>query len=244
MQMIFQDPFAALDPRMDIGSAIAEPLLVNKLASGTQARDKVDDLLQRVGLQPGMARRFPHEFSGGQRQRICIACALAVKPRLIVADESVSALDVSVKAQVVNLMLDLQASMGLAYLFISHDMPVVERVSHRVAVMYLGEIVETGPREAIFGNPQHPYTRRLLAAVPIANPTRRHRKQPIVSDEIRSPVRSAAYVAPARLYRTVSPGHTVMVWGEEWESPPRFHTANEIADTVNASSSGEAAISS
>jgi peptide/nickel transport system ATP-binding protein len=244
MQMIFQDPFAALDPRMDIGSAIAEPLLVNKLASRAQARDKVDDLLQRVGLQPGMACRFPHEFSGGQRQRICIARALAVEPRLIVADESVSALDVSVKAQVVNLMFDLQVSMGLAYLFISHDMSVVERVSHRVAVMYLGEIVEAGPREAIFGNPQHPYTRRLLAAVPIADPTRRHRKQPIVSDELRSPVRPAAYVAPARLYRTVSPGHTVMVRGEEWESPPRSHTANEIADTVNSSSSGEAAISS
>jgi peptide/nickel transport system ATP-binding protein len=243
MQMIFQDPFAALDPRMDVGSAIAEPLLVNKLASRVQARDKVDDLLRRVGLQPGMASRFPHEFSGGQRQRICIARALAVEPRLIVADESVSALDVSVKAQVVNLMLDLQASMGLAYLFISHDMSVVERVSHRVAVMYLGEIVETGPREAIFGNPQHPYTRRLLAAVPIADPTRRHRKQPIVSDEVRSPVRPADYVASARLYRTVSPGHAVMIWGEEWESPSSSHTATEMAGTVNAAS-GEAAVSS
>jgi peptide/nickel transport system ATP-binding protein len=166
-----------------------------------------------------------------------------VEPRLIVADESVSALDVSVQAQVVNLMLDLQASMGLAYLFISHDMSVVERVSHRVAVMYLGEIVETGPREAIFGNPQHPYTRRLLAAVPIADPTRRHRKQPIVSDEIKSQVRPADYVAPARLYRTVSPGHTVMVWGEEWESPSSSHTATEMAGTVNAAS-GEAAVSS
>jgi len=231
MQMIFQDPFAALDPRMDIGSAIAEPLLVNRLASRTQARDKIDDLLRRVGLQPAMASRFPHEFSGGQRQRICIARALAVEPRLIVADESVSALDVSVKAQVVNLMLDLQAGMGLAYLFISHDMSVVERVSHRVAVMYLGEIVETGPREAIFGNPQHPYTRRLLAAVPIADPTRRHGKPPAVGDEIRSPVRPVDYVAPARLYRTVSPGHTVMVWGEEWESPSSSHTENEMAGT-------------
>ena len=229
MQMIFQDPFAALDPRMDIGSAITEPLLVNRLASPAQARDKVDDLLRRVGLQPGMANRYPHEFSGGQRQRICIARALAVEPRLIVADESVSALDVSVKAQVVNLMLDLQASMGLAYLFISHDMSVVERVSHRVAVMYLGEIVETGPREAIFGNPQHPYTRRLLAAVPISDPARRHGKHPVVSDEIKSPVRPADYVAPARLYRTVSPGHTVMVWGEEWESSPTALTASAVA---------------
>jgi peptide/nickel transport system ATP-binding protein len=226
MQMIFQDPFAALDPRMDIGSAIAEPLLVNKLASRAQARDKVDDLLQRVGLQPGMAQRFPHEFSGGQRQRICIARALALEPRLIVADESVSALDVSVKAQVVNLMLDLQASMGLAYLFISHDMSVVERVSHRVAVMYLGEIVETGPREAVFGNPQHPYTRRLLAAVPIADPARRSAKHPVVNDEIESPVRPVDYVAPARLYRTVSPGHSVMIWGEEWETPPRPRSAS------------------
>jgi len=216
MQMIFQDPFAALDPRMDVGAAISEPLLVNKLASPAQARDKVEDLLRRVGLQPGMARRYPHEFSGGQRQRICIARALAVEPRLIVADESVSALDVSVKAQVVNLMLDLQASMGLAYLFISHDMSVVERVSHRVAVMYLGEIVEIGPRAAIFANPQHPYTRRLLAAVPVADPARRHEKHPVVGDEIKSPVRAADYAAPVRLYRTVSPGHSVMIWGDEW----------------------------
>jgi peptide/nickel transport system ATP-binding protein len=224
MQMIFQDPFAALDPRMNVGSAIAEPLLVNKLASRAQARDRVDDLLRRVGLRPGMASRFPHEFSGGQRQRICIARALAVEPRLIVADESVSALDVSVKAQVVNLMLDLQASLGLAYLFISHDMSVVERVSHRVAVMYLGEIVEIGPREAIFGNPQHPYTRRLLAAVPIADPARRSAKYPVVNDEIRSPVRPVNYVAPERLYRTVSPDHAVMIWGEEWEPAAFSHS--------------------
>ncbi|GGF47183.1 glutathione ABC transporter ATP-binding protein [Aliidongia dinghuensis] len=221
MQMIFQDPFAALDPRMDVGSAITEPLLVNRLATRAEARDKAADLLRRVGLEPDMARRFPHEFSGGQRQRICIARALAVEPRLIVADESVSALDVSVKAQVVNLMLDLQASLGLAYLFISHDMSVVERVSHRVAVMYLGEIVEIGPRAAIFGNPQHPYTKRLLAAVPIADPARRGGRLPVVDDEIRSPVRPPDYEAPARIYRTVAPGHAVMVWGEEWErSPP------------------------
>jgi peptide/nickel transport system ATP-binding protein len=242
MQMIFQDPFAALDPRMDIGSAIAEPLLVNKLASRAQVRDRVHDLLQRVGLQPAMARRFPHEFSGGQRQRICIARALALEPRLIVADESVSALDVSVKAQVVNLMLDLQASMGLAYLFISHDMSVVERISHRVAVMYLGEIVEIGPREAVFSNPQHPYTKRLLTAVPIADPARRSAKHPVVSDEIKSPVRPIDYVAPARLYRTVSPGHAVMIWGQEWEGPTRSHTANGIAGMASVRSSGEAAL--
>ncbi|MBR3190858.1 ABC transporter ATP-binding protein, partial [Bosea sp. (in: a-proteobacteria)] len=202
---------------MNVGAAIAEPLLINNLASRSEARDKVADLLKRVGLLPDMASRFPHEFSGGQRQRICIARALAVEPRLIVADEAVSALDVSVKAQVVNLMLDLQARMGLGYLFISHDMAVVERVSHRVAVMYLGEIVEIGPREAIFGNPQHPYTKRLLAAVPIADPARRLQKRPVTNDEIKSPIRPADYVPPVRQYREVSPGHAVMIWGEEWE---------------------------
>jgi peptide/nickel transport system ATP-binding protein len=220
MQMIFQDPFASLNPRMNIGAAIAEPLLINNLANRSEARDKVADLLKRVGLLPEMASRFPHEFSGGQRQRICIARALAVEPRLIVADEAVSALDVSVKAQVVNLMLDLQARMGLGYLFISHDMAVVERVSHRVAVMYLGEIVEIGPREAIFGNPQHPYTKRLLAAVPIADPARRLQKRPVSNDEIKSPIRPADYVPPVRQYREVSPGHAVMIWGEEWEAKP------------------------
>ncbi|MBN9452588.1 MAG: ABC transporter ATP-binding protein [Bosea sp.] len=217
MQMIFQDPFASLNPRMNVGTAVAEPLLINNLASRSEARDKVADLLKRVGLSPDMANRFPHEFSGGQRQRICIARALAVEPRLIVADEAVSALDVSVKAQVVNLMLDLQARMGLGYLFISHDMAVVERVSHRVAVMYLGEIVEIGPRESIFQNPQHPYTKRLLAAVPIADPARRLQKRPVSNDEIKSPVRPADYVPPVRQYREVSPGHAVMIWGEEWE---------------------------
>jgi peptide/nickel transport system ATP-binding protein len=217
MQMIFQDPFASLNPRMNVGAAIAEPLIINKLATRSQARDQIAELLRRVGLQPDMANRFPHEFSGGQRQRICIARALAVEPRLIVADESVSALDVSVKAQVINLMLELQERMKLAYLFISHDMAVVERVSHRVAVMYLGEIVEIGPREAIFGNPQHPYTKRLLAAVPIADPARRHEKTPPSNDEIKSPVRPADYIAPERQFREVSPGHAVMIWGEEWE---------------------------
>ncbi|MBX9907937.1 MAG: ABC transporter ATP-binding protein [Beijerinckiaceae bacterium] len=225
MQMIFQDPFASLNPRMNVGTAIAEPLIINKLATRTQAREQVDELLRRVGLNPDMANRFPHEFSGGQRQRICIARALAVEPRLIVADESVSALDVSVKAQVINLMLELQARMKLAYLFISHDMAVVERVSHRVAVMYLGEIVEIGPRETIFGNPQHPYTKRLLAAVPVADPTRRHDKRPVSNDEIKSPVRPADYVPPERIFREVSPGHSVMVWGEEWERPTQRDVA-------------------
>jgi peptide/nickel transport system ATP-binding protein len=216
MQMIFQDPFASLNPRLKIGSSIAEPLLINKIGTRAQVREKVADLLTCVGLHPEMASRLPHEFSGGQRQRICIARALSVEPRLIVADESVSALDVSVKAQVVNLMLDLQARMGLAYLFISHDMAVVERVSHRVAVMYLGEIVEIGTREAIFQNPQHPYTQRLLAAVPIADPARRLQKRPVSNDEIKSPVRAPDYVSPTRQYREVSPDHVVVVWGDEW----------------------------
>ncbi|SCX81581.1 ABC transporter ATP-binding protein [Microvirga guangxiensis] len=218
IQMIFQDPFASLNPRMNVGDAIATPLLINNLASRSQAREKVAELLHYVGLSPDMAQRFPHEFSGGQRQRVCIARALALEPSVIVADESVSALDVSVKAQVVNLMLDLQARMKLAYLFISHDMAVVERVSHRVAVMYLGEIVEIGPREAIFGNPQHPYTKRLLEAVPVADPEQRHTKKSVSNSEIRSPVRAADYVPSPRQYREVSPGHSVMMWGQEWAS--------------------------
>jgi peptide/nickel transport system ATP-binding protein len=211
VQIVFQDPFASLNPRMSVGSAIAAPLYAHGLASSSQARDRVADLLVRVGLTADMASRFPHEFSGGQRQRICIARALALGPKLIVADEAVSALDVSIKAQVVNLMLDLQASMGLAYLFISHDIAVVERMSHRVAVMYLGEIVEIGPRAAVFGNPQHPYTKKLMAAVPVPDPARRAEKRGVSNDEIRSPVRAPDYAPPARQYRAVSPGHVVQL---------------------------------
>ncbi len=216
MQMIFQDPFSSLNPRMRIGDAIAEPLLTHRLETPAGAQQRVVELLEGVGLGADMARRFPHEFSGGQRQRVAIARALALNPNLIVADEAVSALDVSVKAQVVNLMLELQERLKLAYLFISHDMAVVERVSHRVAVMYLGEIVEIGPRAAIFGNPQHPYTKRLLAAVPIADPTRRHLRRVPASDEIRSPIRPVSYVPPQRHYREATPGHLVQVPGAEW----------------------------
>jgi peptide/nickel transport system ATP-binding protein len=212
MQIVFQDPFASLNPRMTVGTAIAAPLRANRLASSSEARDRVADLLVRVGLSADMARRFPHEFSGGQRQRICIARALALGPKLIIADEAVSALDVSVKAQVVNLMLDLQESMGLAYLFISHDIAVVERMSHRVAVMYLGEIVEIGPRAAVFADPQHPYTRKLMAAVPVPDPARRGARHGVPNEEIRSPVRTADYQPPVRQYREVSPGHHVQIW--------------------------------
>ncbi|NJO22028.1 MAG: ATP-binding cassette domain-containing protein [Sphingomonadales bacterium] len=210
--MIFQDPFASLNPRKTVGAAIAEPMVVHGFCDRQAARDRVADLLRKVGLVPDMASRFPHEFSGGQRQRLCIARALALSPRLIVADEAVSALDVSIKAQVVNLMMDLQEDLRLAYLFISHDIAVVERISHRVAVMYLGEIVEIGPRAAVLENPQHPYTKKLMSAVPLPDPERRRARQKLLSDEVPSPVRPAAYVPPMRLYREVSPGHVVQAW--------------------------------
>ena len=212
MQMIFQDPFASLNPRKTVGSAIAEPMVVHGLYDRRGARERVRELLRRVGLPPDMATRFPHEFSGGQRQRLCIARALALAPRLLVADEAVSALDVSIKAQVINLLMDLQAEMGLAYLFISHDIAVVERVSHRVAVMYLGEIVEIGPRAAIIDNPQHPYTMRLMAAVPVPDAERRKLRRGLSTTEIPTPVHEPDYAAPPRVYREVDPGHFVQAY--------------------------------
>ncbi|MCX8996902.1 ABC transporter ATP-binding protein [Rhizobiaceae bacterium BDR2-2] len=215
IQMIFQDPFASLNPRMTIGSAVMEPFVEHGLGSKADAREKAADLLVKVGLSPDMMKRYPHEFSGGQRQRICIARSLILDPKVIVADEAVSALDVSIKAQVCNLLMDLQESLNLAFLFISHDMAVVERVSHRVAVMYLGEIVEIGPREALFENPRHPYTRKLMAAVPVPDPARRHIRRNLSTDEIRSPVRPVGYVPPKRSYIEVSPGHLVQVTEEE-----------------------------
>ncbi|SSC71772.1 unnamed protein product [Ciceribacter sp. T2.26MG-112.2] len=211
IQMVFQDPFASLDPRMSVGSAVMEPFVEHGLGPKAQARDKAADLLERVGLKADMMRRYPHEFSGGQRQRIAIARSLMLDPKVIVADEAVSALDVSIKAQVCNLLLDLQQSFNLAYLFISHDMAVVERVSHRVAVMYLGEIVEIGPRQAVFDNPQHAYTKKLMAAVPIPDPARRSLKRNVSTEEIKSPIRPVGYVPPVRQYREVSAGHLVQV---------------------------------
>jgi peptide/nickel transport system ATP-binding protein len=212
MQMIFQDPFASLNPRKTVGAAIAEPMVVHGLCDARSARQRVGELLRKVGLTPDMASRFPHEFSGGQRQRLCIARALALSPKLIVADEAVSALDVSIKAQVINLMLDLQEELRLAYLFISHDIAVVERVSHRVAVMYLGEIVEIGPRASVLENPQHPYTKKLMSAVPLPDPARRRARQGLLNDEVPSPVRPADYVPPDRTYREVSEAHIVQEW--------------------------------
>ncbi|WP_175870310.1 dipeptide ABC transporter ATP-binding protein [Burkholderia sp. BCC0397] len=209
IQFIFQDPFASLNPRLTVGFSIMEPLLVHGVASGREAQARVDWLLDKVGLPPEAARRYPHEFSGGQRQRIAIARALALNPKVVIADESVSALDVSVQAQIVNLMLDLQRELGVAYLFISHDMAVVERVSHRVAVMYLGQIVEIGPRRAVFEAPQHPYTKKLMSAVPVADPARRHAPRQLAADEIPSPIRAVGDEPVIAPLVAVGPDHYV-----------------------------------
>jgi glutathione transport system ATP-binding protein len=209
IQFVFQDPFASLDPRLTVGFSIMEPLLVHRVATPEQARQRVAALLERVGLHPNMAQRYPHEFSGGQRQRICIARALALNPKVVIADESVSALDVSIQAQIINLLIELQQDLGISFLFISHDMAVVERVSHRVAVMYLGQIVEIGPRRAIFQNPQHPYTRKLMSAVPVADPARRHTRLDVSTDELPSPIRALDDMPVVEPLVQVGPDHFV-----------------------------------
>ncbi|RYF60516.1 MAG: dipeptide ABC transporter ATP-binding protein [Comamonadaceae bacterium] len=209
IQFIFQDPFGSLNPRMTVGYSIREPMLIHGTVQGKAVQERVRWLMDKCGLAPEMADRYPHEFSGGQRQRICIARALALNPKVVIADESVSALDVSIQAQIVNLLLDLQRELGVALLFISHDMAVVERVSHRVAVMYLGQIVEIGPRRAIFENPQHPYTKMLMAAVPIADPQRRHRERSLLVDEIPSPLRAVGDEPLVKPLVEVGPGHFV-----------------------------------
>ncbi len=170
MQIVFQDPYAALNPRMSVGAFIAEPLEVHGVGSRAERAETVADLLRKVGLDPAAARRYPHQFSGGQRQRIAIARAIALRPRLVVADEPISALDVSIQAQIVNLLMDLQDELKLSYIFISHDLRVVRRICHRVAVLSAGRIVELAPTERLFVDPRHPYTRRLLAAIPLLDP--------------------------------------------------------------------------
>ncbi|MCG7492907.1 ABC transporter ATP-binding protein [Thalassobius sp. Cn5-15] len=210
MQMIFQDPFASLNPQMMLGDQVAEPMRNYGTHSRAEMQARVEMLFDRVELPRSFLRRFPHELSGGQRQRVAIARALALNPKLIIADEAVSALDVSVQAQVLNLMMELQAELGLSFLFISHDMAVVERVSHDVGVMYLGRIVELGPRQAVFENPQHAYTQALMKAVPIADPHKRKSERELNFKPIPSPIHPVGHEPGPSVYDEVSPGHFVL----------------------------------
>ncbi|RVD16748.1 MAG: ABC transporter ATP-binding protein [Mesorhizobium sp.] len=213
VQMIFQDPYASLDPRMRVGELVAEPLLIHGIDSKQERSDRVAALFERVGLSADQMELYPHEFSGGQRQRVCIARALALRPKLIIADESVSALDVSVQARVLDLLKELQREFGVAYLFISHDMAVVENISDRVAVMYLGQIIEMGTRDQVFSNPRHPYTRRLIEAVPVPDPAKRRSRFARLEQEIPSATRRIGE-APLKLaLRDVGNGHLVAAEG-------------------------------
>ncbi|MDT2083875.1 MAG: ABC transporter ATP-binding protein [Planktomarina sp.] len=211
MQMIFQDPFASLNPQMQLSDQVAEPIHNFATLEGNAVQERVQMLFDRVELPHSFMRRYPHELSGGQRQRVAIARALALNPKLIIADEAVSALDVSVQAQVLNLMMELQSELNLSFLFISHDMAVVERVSHNVAVMYLGRIVEMGPRSAVFENPQHAYTQALMKAVPIADPRKRKEEKDLNFKPIPSPIHPLSYDAEPSVYREVAPGHKVLI---------------------------------
>ena len=210
MQMIFQDPFASLNPQRPLGVQVEEPMVNFGTHTASQRQERVAELFDRVGLPSNFIGRFPHELSGGQRQRVAIARALALEPKLIVADESVSALDVSVQAQVLNLMMELQRDLEVSFLFISHDMAVVERVSHHVGVMYLGRIVEIGPRAAVFEDPRHPYTKALMKAVPVADPTRRPSEADLNFKPIPSPIHSVDYLPEPSTYQEISPGHLIL----------------------------------
>ena len=210
MQMVFQDPYASLNPYMRLREQIAEPLKNFGLAAGSEVDDIVRDILEKVELPVSFLRRFPHELSGGQRQRVAIARAIVVNPSLVITDEAVSALDVSVQAQVLNLMMSLQDELGLSYLFISHDMAVVERVSHKVGVMYLGRLVEVGSRSQIFENPQHEYTRTLMAAVPIADPKKRNISNDMNFKPIPSPVFPVGHIPENPIYEEIEDGHLIL----------------------------------
>jgi peptide/nickel transport system ATP-binding protein len=211
VQMIFQDPFGSLDTRQSIGSAIIEPMQVHGIASGKEAHSRMQWLLERVGLDPARAASLPHEFSGGQRQRICIARALAMSPKLIIADEAVSALDVAIKAQIIDLMIDLQKAFEVSYLFISHDMAAIERICDRVAVMYFGEIVEIGARDDVIGRPGHGYTQRLLSAIPITHPDQRDGRPPqrVHATPPRSPIKPVGYRPPPQSWEMMADGHFI-----------------------------------
>src|SRR6056297_208227 len=211
VQMIFQDPYGSLDSRQTIGSAIIEPMFVHGLAKGREAVEKMEWLMERVGLDPALASSLPHEFSGGQRQRICIARALAMSPKLIIADEAVSALDVSIKGQIIELMIDLQKEFGVSYLFISHDMAAIERICDRVAVMYFGEIVEIGNRDDVIGRPGHDYTRRLLSAIPITHPNQRETRILPTLDAAppRSPIKPLDYRHPTPEWNVAGENHFI-----------------------------------
>jgi ABC-type glutathione transport system ATPase component len=220
MQMVFQDPFASLNPRHTVGRAVGDPMRIHRVGKEDTTRERIAELFELVGLSADDMTKYPHQFSGGQRQRVCIARALALNPSLVVADEAVSALDVSIRASILNLMLELQREMGLAYLFVSHDLAVVERIAHRVAVMYLGQIVEMGPRCAVFQNAQHSYTRRLLDAAPIADPTER-RERPLISGEIPSPVWPEGQGPEIVELKDIGGGHFVAAESDRaaWRAP-------------------------
>ena len=209
IQMIFQDPFSSLNPRMTIGKAIADPLAVNAVVPQSKLRERVGYLLKRVDLEQDHMDRYPHAFSGGQRQRICIARVLGLDPKLIIADEAVASLDVTIQAKVINLLMDLQSDLGISMLFISHDIAVVERIAHRVAVMYLGEIVEIGNRQSIFQNPQHSYTNKLFSSVPVPDPRKRTKDRKLKVDEIPSVLRAPDFMPVELPMRQVSDTHFV-----------------------------------